>query len=427
MKLKYAFHLSFMSSTLNEKQKLAYKKMTDRENIFLSGMGGSGKSYLIKTFYDNYINSRRISLCSSTGISAQLIGGTTLHSCLGIGLGELPVDKLVNKIMMKKPIYEKWKKLDTLIIDEISMISPELFDKIEECLRIIRNNDKPFGGVQMILSGDFLQLPCVKNELFVFDSESWKKHIKNMIFLDVIIRQKDIDFQTMLNEVRIGQVTEKSKKILLSRLKKFDNKYHDLIPTILFSTNKDVDNYNKKKMEELNSDETYEFELETKMSGRKLLSDDIAKHKRNIGLHDKLALCKGAQVMLTYNLDIESGLVNGSRGVVKDFDSSTNLPIVRFKDGLETVVDFHAYEVKENDKLILVFTQIPLKVAYALTIHKAQGATLDLCVISLGEIFEHGQAYVALSRVKDLSSLYLTSIDFDRIVANPKALEFYGL
>lgn len=413
--------------SLNEKQKLAYKKMVDRENIFLSGGGGVGKSYIIKLFHENYIHSRRIALCSSTGISSQLIGGTTLHSCLGIGLGELPVDKLVNKIMMKKPIYEKWKKMDTLIIDEISMISPELFDKIEECFRIIRNNDKPFGGVQMILSGDFLQLPCVKNESFVFESESWKKHIKNMIFLDVIIRQKDVDFQTMLNEVRIGKVSEKSRKTLLSRLRKFDNKYHDLIPTILFSTNKDVDSYNKKKMEDLNSDETYEFELETKMPGRRLLADDIQKHKRNLGLHDKLALCKGAQVMLTYNLDIESGLVNGSRGVIKDFDPSTNLPIVRFKEGLQTPIDFHTYEVKEDEKVILTFTQIPLKVAYALTIHKAQGATLDLCVISLGEVFEYGQAYVALSRVKDLSSLYLTSIDFDRIVANPKALEFYGL
>jgi ATP-dependent DNA helicase PIF1 len=163
------------------------------------------------------------------------------------------------------------------------------------------------------------------------------------------------------------------------------------------------------------------------MPGRRLLDDDIYKHKRNVGLQDKLSLCKGAQVMLTYNLNIESGLVNGSRGVIKDFDASTNLPIVRFKEGLETVIDFHTYEIKEDDKIVLIFTQIPLKVAYALTIHKAQGATLDLCVISLGEIFEHGQAYVALSRVKDLSSLYLTSIDFDRIVANPKALEFYGL
>lgn len=409
---------------LNEKQYNAYKIMENGENIFLSGPGGVGKSHIIKLFNNIYSRKKKIAICSSTGISALLIGGTTLHSYLGLGLGDLPVDKLLYKIMMKKMICDRWKKLDVLIIDEVSMITPELFDKIEECFRIIRKNDEPFGGVQIILSGDFLQLPCVKNDSFVFESNSWK-HITNNIFLDEIVRQKDTDFQIMLNEIRIGKISAKTKDMLLSRLVKFRNEFHNIKPTILFSTNKDVDSYNKKKIEELNSSETFQYESQVKMV-KKILEDDVAKYKRGIGISDNLELCRGAQVMLIYNIDITNGLVNGSRGVVKDFNEDS-LPIVKFKNGVEIEINFQDFEINENGNNILTITQIPLKIAYALTIHKCQGAELDLVVMNLGDVFEYGQAYVALSRIRDLNSLYLTEIDFDKIVANPKALKFYGL
>lgn len=413
---------------MNEKQKIAYDMMKNGQNIFITGGGGVGKSYLVKKFYESFSPYKKIGLTSSTGISSLLIGGTTLHSYLGIGLGNDDVSKLVYNIGKNRMIKERYFNMEILIIDEISMISPELFDKIEEIFRIIRQDERPFGGVQIIITGDFLQLPCVGNENFCFESESWKKYLsKNVVILDEIVRQKDNVFQEVLNEVRIGSISDQTKKILLSRLIKFDNNCHNIVPTILFSTNRDVDSYNNKKLEEINSKEVYEYELvwDIPKGGKKMLQDTIDKYKRNLGLSDKLELRVGAQVMVTYNLNIETGIVNGSRGIITRFNEDS-IPVVKFKSGIEIAIDFHLYEVKEFDKVVITFTQLPLKLAYAITIHKSQGSTLDLVVMDLKDVFEYGQAYVALSRVKDLSSLYLKSIDFGKIVANPKALEFYG-
>lgn len=413
---------------MNEKQKIAYEMMCNGKNIFITGGGGVGKSYLIKKFYDSFSSYKKIGLTSSTGISSLLIGGTTLHSYLGIGLGNDDVAKLVYNIGKNKMIKERYFNMEILIIDEISMISPELFDKIEEIFRIIRQDQRPFGGVQIIITGDFLQLPCVGNENFCFESETWKKYLsENIIILDEIVRQKDSIFQNVLNEVRIGSISKDVKDTLLSRLVKFDNKYHNIVPTILFCTNRDVDNYNKKKLEEINSNDLYEYDIlcDVPKGGKKMLQDTIDKYRRNLGIPDRLELRTGAQVMVTYNLNIETGIVNGSRGIITGFNKD-GIPIVKFKSGIEIEIDFHTYEVKEFDKIVITFTQLPLKLAYAITIHKSQGSTLDLVVMDLKDVFEYGQAYVALSRVKDLSSLYLRSIDFGKIIANPKALDFYG-
>lgn len=416
---------------MNKKQKEAYNLVIAGHSVFLTGGGGCGKTYMLNIIKNKLRNmSKIVALTSTTGVSAILINASTIHSFLGLGI-ESNYDKILFKVQTNNKLLKKWQTLSTLIIDEVSMLSPELFDSIDKCFQKVRKNSKPFGGVQLVLSGDFLQLPVVKNDRFIFESDVWSKIItkENTIILDEIIRQSDIVFQTVLNEVRVGKISEKTREILLSRVKQFkkSSKKETIIePTLLFCTNRDVDSYNKNEFKRLESKKSFEYELQIEISkGQKIHPEVIDKMKRNMGIPDKIELAIGAQIMLTYNLDVKSGLANGSRGVVTAF-SIDNMPIVKLTDGTEREIGFHEFDVIENDKIVLTFIQIPLKLAYAITIHKCQGSTLDLVVMDLKNVFEYGQAYVALSRVKDISCLYLISIDFDKIVPHPKAIAFYG-
>ena len=179
----------------NEKQKEAYNLMCEGKNVFITGAGGVGKSELIKTFVTIFSDVKNIGLTSTTGTSAIIMGGTTLHSFLGIGLGNDNIDTIYKKISSNKYKRTVWRTLDTLIIDEISMLSPELFDKLNLLAKRFRMSEKPFGGIQLILSGDLLQLPCINNQNFCIDSEYWDECIKHTIYLKEIMRQKDKFFQ----------------------------------------------------------------------------------------------------------------------------------------------------------------------------------------------------------------------------------------
>jgi len=207
-----------MVRLLNTKQKEAFDAIIEGKNIFLTGSGGVGKSAIIKYYSKMYGHTKSIAITSTTGTSALLIGGTTLHSYLGIGLGKASEDVLVSNILEKSWLKKKWKDLEVLIIDEVSMMNPELFDKLEKVARIIRNSNKPFGGIQLILSGDLLQLGSVDSEEFIFEAKSWNKCIEKTIYLTENIRQSEPEFQKCLNEIRMGIVGEKSLKLLESRI-----------------------------------------------------------------------------------------------------------------------------------------------------------------------------------------------------------------
>jgi ATP-dependent DNA helicase PIF1 len=431
--------------SLNKDQAAAFEAVKRGNNIFLTGPAGAGKSYLIRHILEWAASERRkLAVTALTGCAALLLGfkAKTLHSWSGIGLGRESADVLANMISKKKTHKSRWTSTQILIIDEISMLTSELFEKLDIIGRILRKQDKPWGGLQLILCGDYFQLPPVIKGLsgesltagrFAFESPKWSESTFVSICLETIERQTDPVFQTILNECRIGRPSPESIAILQSR-QGLDWKSQLIRPTLLFSRNTDVDTINEKNLTALNkplvtytattivrrpddeSTEPYPTPDEIERCVQRL--DNDAPYATT------LVLCIGAQVMLTTNLDLEAGLVNGSRGVVVDIRRSDNIPIVQFKYG--PPLPIVAKEWVSNDCPWVTRNQIPLRVAYAITIHKSQGSTLDCALVDIGKsTFEYGQAYVALSRVRNLESLYIWNLDPSRIRAHPAVVTFY--
>lgn len=406
------------------------------KNVFINAPAGTGKSELLKHYYYKNIN-LKIGLTSTTGISAINIGGATLHSYLGIGLGLDNVDDLYCKILNNKVKHELWLNLSVLIIDEISMLHPDLFDKLEKVARKIRNNKQRFGGIQLIVTGDLFQLPCVSNNsTLIINSSKFKACIDQVVELNAILRQTDHNFQQILNKIRIGIVDHHVKEVLKSRfiLPLIEEK--GIQPTRLYCTKKSVNHLNEKELDKLAS-KGYEFK-EYSMIFHKVKIDEgscyvdqntfdyVTKNFiKNSTTPETLQICEETQVMLTYNLS--SGHVNGSRGVVVGF-TEEDYPIVKFINGTEITIKpikFSLYAIlKGQMKLVGYVIQVPLKVAYALTIHTSQGSTLDFVIVDLSETFEYGQAYTALSRVRTLDGLFIKKFNFDVIKAHPEALKF---
>ena len=430
------------SIILNTLQQKAYDCMVEKKNIFITGMAGVGKSEIINLFRLNYEHIRTIGVTSTTGISALLIGGTTLHSYLGIGLGQGSIKELTSKIEGVSKLKKRWKNLEVLIIDEISMLSPVLFDKLEEIARNIRKNHLPFGGIQLILSGDFLQLPTVGESNFCFESKKWEECVNEVVYLTENLRQNDREFQDVLSKIRVGNIDEDVEIFLKScvgkelkndlkpseMVRETTKSFLGILPTKIYSTNNSVEYINNKELKRMEEDgkQIYSYERDIKfVEGISIKNKQhyLEKFEKNCNTPATLKLCIGVQVMLLYNLDVKAGLANGSRGVVVDFID--DIPVVQFVCGEKRIIDHHIWEIKEDDEKIMTMTQIPLKLAYAITCHKSQGATLDFAEINISDCFEFGQAYIALSRVKSRDGLSIVALDYDRIKAHPKAVEYY--
>jgi len=416
------------NNTMNDKQKLAFEKMYNGENVFITGIGGSGKTFLINKFVKLHKHKQNIAVTSTTGTSAILLNdGTTIHSWAGIGLGQKSAYILLKNIKSKKFYRDRWKTVDVLIIDEISMMTCELLEKLDYIAKNIRKNEKPFGGIQIIATGDFLQLPCVKSDQFCFESDVWKQTIKNTVYLTENMRQSEKEWIDCLNDIRIGNITPNVQKILKSRMNvKLENDV-GIKPTILYPLNTDVDSINNYELEKLSdtNGNVYEYEKEFTIYPDKYDKIMCKKFEKNCNCAEKLQLTKHCQVMLIHNLDVEIGLVNGTRGVITGF-TPTDLPIVKFLNGVVRPIDYNVWKYEEKDKVIATIEQIPLKLGYAFSIHKSQGCTIDYVVTDLSDIFTYGQAYVALSRVKSLDGLKIIGLDINKIKAHPKAVEFYA-
>ena len=470
MNISDSFILDF-----NDKQRDAFNLFKSNTSFFLSGPAGVGKSYLLQKMKNwSNINGRTMQLTAMTGAASLLIGGKTLHSWAGIGLGDANPEVLLQKIKKNFPSKMRWKRIETLVIDEVSMLTPELFEKLDYIAREIRRNNLYFGGIQLILSGDFYQLPPVNREdnhnkkIFCFESPLWYKVITKTIQLDDIIRQSDPVFQKILNEIRVGKCSEESIDILKKRMNLKCPIDLGIEPTKLFTRKFDVDMINDKKLKCLKNEiKTYKaitdiiyteeenYTMDTnnqeekhnehdpdldpdilEMVRSKKASVNTTKFKKNeidrlVEILDKnasyepeLNLALGAQVMLLINKDFKASLVNGSRGVVIGF-APNELPIVRFRNGLEKIIEPHVWSIQDK-KGIIQRSQIPLKLAWGVTIHKIQGASLDLVEIDIGSnIFEYGQSYVGLSRVRTLEGLYVRDFNPKKIKAHPKVIEFY--
>jgi ATP-dependent DNA helicase PIF1 len=399
-------------------------------NILVHSPAGTGKSYFIRELaqYGEKCG-LNVYKTATTGIAALNIGGTTIHKYAGIGLGDKPIEDIWNKIKTNVLLMRKWRETDILIIDEISMMGAELFTKLSLVAKLMRQNTHAFGGVALILVGDFLQLPPVKDD-WVFNSPSYKQlNLYPIVFNDAK-RFDDPEYIELLRRIRIGEHTDDDIELIKTRYigREYNDECEDdsalIEPTVLFSRRIDVDNYNLKKLAELteSSPKTYLandiIEIKKKKNSAKLgevktdefIEKDI---KKSFNFDDvfgqiipkNLELRVGAQVMLRANLDVKGGLVNGSRGVVV----STNKDCVEvYFQSTDSIISIFPYSWEcETPDYIAVRKQIPLILAWGLTIHKSQGTTLDKAIINLDDIFEDGMAYVSLSRVRNLKSLYI--------------------
>lgn len=389
-----------------------------KKNCFITGSGGTGKTYLIKQIKIDLetIYYKRCDITSTTGISAALIGGTTIHSLLGLRLGEDSYEKLYKMITWNKKLYNRWKAIEILVIDEVSMLSIELFEKIENLARSLRKCDDPFGGIQIILVGDFLQLRNPQHTKYLFESPIWNMVVQQTICLKKIMRQADEVFQRVLNNVRLNIIDDEVKEILKSREIKYISQ-NGLIPTALYSTNAKVDAINKKYYDKLEGKE-YTYNIKYKYYKNIIYKD---KYESKIKFEKELTLKIGCQVMyLTNNIE---DLYNGSRGIITNIING--LPMVLFSNNIETIISPETLGIDENDELVLSFTQIPLKLAWCMTIHKSQGSSISLLRVDLKNIFEYSQFYVGISRAVSLEGLYLRNLNFNEIKVHPKAIEFY--
>lgn len=446
---------------LNEGQRAAYEAVVRGEHVFITGPGGTGKSFLMNCLFDTLPRQtgRTVALTALTGCAALLLHprAKTLHSWAGVGLARDCVPILVKNIKKSRRAALRWLQTDILVIDEVSMMTPEFLEKLDEVGRKIRRNDfLPFGGLQLVFVGDFYQLPPVaKNDdgsscetKFAFESTLWKKVNPKMYELTQIVRQKDPVFQEVLNEARRGEVSKKSLRILSKRMD-LDFSKEEIKPTMLFTRRAEVDDINYSYLKKLTT-ERKSYKAKTiflpTANNQGLTEHDpilqkaIAKMDYDAPYSPDLVLAVGAQVMLIYNLEPESGLVNGSRGVVvgygcvdekdeklsnKDLDNELLVPIVKFKNGQQRPIGHASWELPDFPGISRA--QIPLKLAYAVTIHKSQGSTLDCALVDVGEnTFEYGQAYVALSRVKDMDSLYIHDLSVSAFKAHAKVKEFYN-
>lgn len=448
---------------LNVEQNAAAKQVLKNGcSLFITGSAGTGKSFLLQYIVQELkskYGERCVAVTASTGIAAVNLGGGTLHSFAGIGLanGSGDKEKTVQKVMKNKKTVERWLDAKVLVIDEISMIDKSLFELLDLVARRVKGIDAPFGGLQVLLVGDFLQLPPVPNRYgareFCFESQVWDDlslgngsqdtgfNGGNVVNLHEVIRQKsDQDFISLLNEVRMGNLSNKHLKALNKCLVSVKAPPTDgIVPTKLYSINRDVDKENLDRLHELPSDmveiDSYDFWSERPTGGTS--AKRVILENANRSIPQSIQLKVGAQVMLVRNRGDSSSkgtsaLVNGSRGVVTGFVESASafgglVPRVCFDNGMEIVVgpaEYVTHGAGGDGQHVRM--QVPLKLAWAVTIHKSQGSTLSRVELMLTNTFDYGQAYVALSRVTSMEGLWLTHpLRRDSVKANPLVMDYF--
>ena len=409
---------------MDQDQALAILK--SGRNTFLTGSAGTGKTYVLNQ-YINYLKARRIpvSITASTGIAATHLEGTTIHAWSGIGIKDSLSPRQLRDLKTKKYLKKHMEKTKVLIIDEISMLHGRQLDLVNQVIRSFRENEEPFGGLQLVLCGDFFQLPPIgdstesSRDKFSFMSASWLEAKLTICYLTEQFRQSDNQFSDILNEIRSGSVSTEAIDQLNERSKnKTDGPSQEELSagsTRLYTHNIDVDRVNQDQLKKLEG-RTKTFD--SKMKGNLKLGETISK---SIMAPPVLQLKKGAKVMFVKN-NYEKGYLNGSMGEVVRFDKE-GIPLVRLTNGLDLKAEPEEWRVEdETGKLLVSYTQVPLRLAWAITVHKSQGMTLDSAVMDLGKTFERGQGYVALSRVKSLEGLKLLGLNDTALQVDALAL-----
>lgn len=451
-------------------QQTAFEYYKQGLNIFVTGSGGTGKSALVNKIKNHAIGkSKQIAITATTGAASLLINGRTIFSWAGIQLGTDPVEKLLARIRVNKDILARWTKCDILVIDEISMLDSSVFEK----LMTIKQTLRP--ALQLILVGDFLQLLPVssdrpaesKNLRFSFETAAWAKNIQKSIQLTTIKRQTHPEFCRALQEIRIGATSPETIKLLESRLIKnlvpptlssstiaelgknglnptiAELGKNGIYPTVMYANKKTVSDKNAIELLKLKKTATNIGTVKTKFHAKKTVANCgkelndrqkdylITNTLKSVPCEDVLELAVGAQCMVIYNIGPE--LVNGSRGVVTELaplePRNEQWVKIRLLTGAEVIIEpvTWNHEIDPHSRVCVRITQIPLILAYSMTIHKSMGSSIDYVMADLGaSIFAEGQMYVALSRVRSLEGLFLSDFDPTKVLVNAKVKQYYS-
>ncbi|MCD4704807.1 AAA family ATPase [bacterium] len=402
------------------KQEQALNILKMGQNVFLTGRAGAGKTYVLNKYVE-YLKEKHIpvAITASTGIAATHLGGTTIHSWSGMGIKDEITEQDIKKLLKKSYLKKHYLGTSVLIIDEVSMLHAHQLDLVNQLCQIFRKDLRPFGGMQIVLSGDFFQLPPVakygQKAKFIIESNIWQSMNPRICYLDEQFRQDDVHFINILNEIRSGQVSRVSRDLLNQKINQNFDFYIE--PTKLYTHNVDVDEMNLKELDKIkNKPKQYEMTY----SGRKNIVEIL---KKTCLVPENLILKVGAKVMFVKN-NFEVGVVNGTLGEVIGFDKFTDYPQVRIKSGKIIFVKPDVWIIEEGEKKLAEIRQFPLRLAWAITIHKSQGMSLDLAEIDLSKAFTPGMGYVALSRVRNLEGLKLKGFNSMALEVNSQILIF---
>lgn len=410
------------------------KLIKNNENIFITGHAGTGKSYILNKLKQKIKN---LILTSTTGIASVNIKGQTIHSWANIGICNKPVNVTVEKIMKKSTVKKQLQNAKILAIDEISMLDKNTFDYVDTVLREVREINKPFGGIQTIVIGDFFQLPPVQikkenediSKNYCFNSPLWEEFNFKTVLLDKNYRQNEKNLIKALADMRVNNLDNDDINLLKTRECSETIETGEILH--IFATNNEADNYNNLKFQSINKPTYNLFAYDGIYKGNKLIDKPTNEREENIfkridmvcRAEKTISLKIGARVMLLINLDFEKGLINGSCGVVEEINEDYIL--VKFDNGVRREIEKHDFEFYKNDVVIALRRQFPIRLAYGITIHKSQGMSLDKLFVDCSRIFEKGQAYVALSRIKTLEGLYLRNFSPSKVMVDEDVVEFY--
>ncbi len=400
-------------------QKTALTILKTGASVFLTGEAGSGKTHTINQ-YTQYLREHGIdfAVTASTGIAATHIGGVTIHSWSGIGIASDLTEDDLESIAANKYVAKRIKAAKVLIIDEVSMLDGRVLTLVDRIGRMVKKSVLPFGGIQVILVGDFFQLPPVaqagRATQFAFESEAWQRLNPTICYLSEQYRQDDSTFLDILGAIRRNEFDEDHFENIQTRMIERHQIPENM--TRLFPRNMDVDSINTTELGKLPG-KSKKYVMAAR--GPESL---ITTLKRGCLSPDVLYLKQGATVMFTKN-NTGAGFVNGTLGTVVGFESSTQYPIVKTLEGKKISVEPMDWVISEGDEIQAKISQLPLRLAWALTIHKSQGVSLDAAVMDLSQAFEYGQGYVALSRVRTLSGVHLLGVNAKAFEVHPAVLE----
>lgn len=399
-------------------QQQALTILKQGRNVFLTGPAGSGKTYVLNQFIQHLkAHNKSAGITASTGIAATHLGGITIHSWSGLGIkNNLGDDDIIN-LMVRPYLRKRIIQADALIIDEVSMLHAYQLDLIDKICRVFRESDRPFGGLQLILCGDLFQLPPVSKgqdaAYFVTASTTWQQAQITICYLEEQFRQTDGQLESVLNAIRNNDVGEDIYLCLEQRINA--NIYGLNSPTKLYSHNIDVDSVNAMHLQQINTP-VHTFDMS--MSGQPQLLQTLV---NSCLAPQRLSLKTGAQVMFVKN-NFDKGYVNGTLGTVVDWDAD-GLPIISLLNGDLVYPEMASWKIEEDGRTLAELTQLPIRLAWAITIHKSQGMSLDAAEVDLGKSFVPGMGYVALSRVRTLNGLTIKSINNVALQINKHILQ----